>query len=127
MNANHELIHSEMVALVDDRFKNSPRRGYSELTQEQKYYWIFLNFRRGFGVPIGIRLSRFGRKLLSPVLESYDYAHNEAVTLKVLLMLDENMMHPYYIDSSVIAFYSKEEAAWFKMGGKSLRGFVDTI
>lgn len=127
MTTNHDKIQTEILGLLDNHFKNDPNRLYSPLTTEGKLRLVFKNYRCMHGKNTGIRLSHFGQSLLCPVLDNYNYDHKFGLSLGILVALDKYMLHPYHIDDRDITFYSKEDAAWFKMGGYDLKGFTDMI
>jgi hypothetical protein len=128
MNVSHKLVHKQTVAFVDDVFDGTTMQGYTELSQKQKYYCLFTNFRYTGGSQTGIRLTHFGDMLLRKAEKpSYEFALKERLTGTMLIALDENMVNPYHVDNGSITFYGKDDAAWFKMGGGSLSGFIEMI
>ena len=126
MTASHGQIHNKILELLEEYYNENPHKYFYGNTEE-KLTQVFSNYRITEESPVGIRISNIGKTLLDPVLEKYTYDHEYEVSLGVLLHLDRNMLFPYHIDAQHITFYSKQDAAFFKMGGCDLKGFVKQI
>jgi len=134
MTTNHKAVHDQTIESLDETFKdsannlNSPQVVYFGLNTDGKLRALFSNFRYVNDVPTGIRLSPFGRVLMNTAkLPNYEFTLKETLTNSTLVTLDQQMINPYYVDTTEIVFFGKDDAAWFKMGGSSLSGFIEMI
>lgn len=96
-----------------------------QVDEQSQLSAIFYNYRTKNGVPVGLRLSTLGNKLLCQHFNSYKYQHSEKLNHKTLLILDKNMKWPYYVSNTVVVFYNQEDAAWYKLNGQNLNNYVE--
>jgi hypothetical protein len=96
-----------------------------EINLNQQLSAVFYNFRIKDLKPLGLRLSKLGNKLLSKVYVNYKYEHTQKITHKTFIVLDKNMVWPYYITNTHITFYSAEDAVWFRLNGQNLDNYIE--
>jgi hypothetical protein len=102
-------------------------KNYSDLPLYDKCRAVFDNFRIRNSVPVGLKLTKFGNRLLKKHFQCYSYDTPISLTGKVLLSLDAAMTWPYYVDDTKIVFYSELDAGQFKLGGSDLGYFTEVI
>jgi len=128
----HQPLHSKILETVHTDLENYfLKEGIYLPSHNQTDYLlkkVFKNYRRySTGKQSGLRLSYLGNRMLSNHFESYAYMHEDILTNKIILRLDQNMKWPYYISRTVAVFYSQDDAAWFKLNEEKLSSFVDYI
>lgn len=88
---------------------------------------IFKNYRRTGDTDVGLRLTYIGNRLLSKRFDSYTYTVNYSPNHAAFIALDRHMVWPYYVGSRIVVFYSKQDAAWFRINGEDLSNFAGTL
>ncbi len=101
----------------------------NKLTDYEILQTLFVNFRIVESNPYGLRLTSFGNKTLSKFYDHYEYKITDEINHKTFVLLDKSMKWPYYIGtrSNRVAFYSEEDAAWFRLNGNKILSYVESI
>jgi hypothetical protein len=100
---------------------------FADTLLEDKCHLIFKNYRVEQGVPVGLRLSATGHRLLARFITITEFKLITPIVGVILVDLDRAMKRPYYLSKQKIAFYDKEDAAWFKLGGHDLKYFAGNL
>lgn len=125
-------IYSVILAAVKDQLLAE----LLERTGEQKEYTdvellrcIFKNFRINNNRYYGLRLSYLGSQLLQSHYKSYKFKQEkeQRPPNKVLVVLDKNMIWPYYVSKSVTIFFSEHDATWFQLNGANLNEYIECM
>jgi len=126
MTKETKPIQFQIVDFIDRELLR-PVQGYSNLTQVDKCYQVFSNFRVKDNKPTGIRLTTWGKNRLSKSFESYKFENTVEITGKILLKLDEAMTWPYYVNKKTVILFNQTDAAWYKLNGESLADYINLI
>ena len=128
MSNNHRRLHDKILeALQEDLIHMLPALSDAQASQLLKK--LFKNYRvnKQRSHSTGLRLSTLGNQLMHKHYRAYDYKYQGKRNHSVLIALDKNMQWPYYIGSTVITFYSEQDAAWFGLNGNNIENFVNYI
>lgn len=117
-----EKIRQDIYSVLKERYGEQ-----NSLTDKHLLALIFKNYRFRNGHHHGLRLTYLGNRVLAKHYESYSYMHGEKPTHKDLLVLDKQMIWPYYISKNTATFYSENDAAWFTINGANLSKFTEYI
>ena len=86
---------------------------------------IFKNCRiRSNGVT-GVRLSKFGLKLMEKSFTCYNFKlENFLLTNKAVVKMDRTMQWPYFIDNKKLVLFSEKDSVILKLKGKNLEKWL---
>lgn len=124
MSNLHVQILSKLKDQVDLHFQKILGEMHA-FNEEETYRILFENYRKINDQHHGLRLTPFGNNLLSKHYDFYKYKHEEKIHNKAYVVLDKSMKWPYYLGRQVVIFYSREDAAWFRLNGQNLNSFID--
>lgn len=97
------------------------------VSEETVYRHMFENFRYVNHEPYGLRLTHAGNALMSKYFEKYQFENATRVNHHALVVLDQNMLWPYYVGHKYVAFYLQADAAWYTLTGCDLNQYVKMI
>lgn len=116
-------LQPKIIQLLADINQISP----DQVDVESQLSAIFYNYRTKNNMPMGLRLSTLGNKLLCKCYDCYKYQHSEKLNHKTLLILDKNMKWPYYLTKTHVIFYNQDDAAWFRLSGANLNTYIEYL
>lgn len=123
-------LHRGILSIIkDDVSRIITARGHAQpkIDDNSLLVEIFKNYRVTGSSDKGLRLTYLGNKLLSRHYDSYAYRLSVTPTHKAFVALDTYMNWPYYVSNMNIVFYSKDDAAWYRLNGENLNNFVDFL
>lgn len=125
MTSTSNHIQYQIVKYIEENAERS-LKDYSELSEVEKCYKVFDNFRLKNNIPQGLKLTRWGMTRLSKHFAVYEFTNDSLLNGKVLLKLDRVMKWPYYVSQNNIALFNSTDSAWFKLNGSNLADYLDT-
>jgi len=126
------MTQQDLHAIILDRVKPY-LLGILSKTSDKRYSdnellaIIFKNFRITKNCPTGLRLSHAGNIVLAKAWQSWKFQHTGNITHKAYILLDKNMIWPYYIGTKFITFYSENDASWFKLNGNNISKYSEYV
>ena len=73
----------------------------------------------------GVRLSKFGLKLMEKSFTSYPFKlENFLLTNKAVVKMDRTMQWPYYIDNKKLVLFSEKDSVILKLKGQNLEKWL---
>jgi len=119
----HEFILDKLRTSMLSCFND-----HEHLTDYDLLKLIFKNYTHRGGKHHGIRLSPTGYRFLKKEFDAYEYENTEyKMANQSLMKLDKYMVWPYYVSHRKVAFFSQEDAAWFRLNGGTLADYVETL
>ena len=89
---------------------------------------IFKNARIRKSSITGVRLSKFGLKLMEKSFTSYPFAlDNFLLTNKAVVKMDRTMVWPYYIDNKKLVLFSEKDSIILKLKGQNLEKWLNGL
>lgn len=89
---------------------------------------IFKNCRIRSNSISGVRLSKFGLKLMEKSFTSYNFPlENFILTNKAVVKMDRTMMWPYYIDNKKLVLFSEKDSVILKLKGQNLEKWLNGL
>lgn len=86
---------------------------------------IFKNARIRKSSITGVRLSKFGLKLMEKSFTSYKFAlENFLLTNKAVVKMDRTMVWPYFIDNKQMVLFSEKDSIILKLKGQNLEKWL---
>ncbi len=89
---------------------------------------IFKNCRIRSNTVTGVRLSKFGLKLMEKTFTSYPFTlDNFLLTNKAVVKMDRTMQWPYYIDNKKLVLFSEKDSIILKLKGQNLEKWLNGL
>ena len=89
---------------------------------------LFKNCRIRKSSVTGVRLSKFGLKLMEKSFTSYPFAlENFLLTNKAVVKMDRTMVWPYYIDNKKLVLFSEKDSVILKLKGQNLEKWLNGL
>ena len=89
---------------------------------------IFKNCRIRSNTVTGVRLSKFGLKLMEKTFTSYPFTlDNFLLTNKAVVKMDRTMQWPYYIDNKKLVLFSEKDSIILKLKGQNLEKWLQGL
>ena len=89
---------------------------------------LFKNCRIRKNGVTGVRLSKFGLKLMEKSFTSYPFAlENFLLTNKAVVKMDRTMVWPYYIDNKKLVLFSEKDSVILKLKGQNLEKWLNGL
>ena len=89
---------------------------------------IFKNCRIRSNSVTGVRLSKFGLKLMEKSFTCYNFPlQNFILTNKAVVKMDRTMLWPYYIDNKKLVLFSEKDSVIFKLKGQNLEKWLNGL
>ena len=89
---------------------------------------IFKNCRIRSNSISGVRLSKFGLKLMEKSFTSYNFPlENFILTNKAVIKMDRTMLWPYYIDNKKLVLFSEKDSIILKLKGQNLEKWLNGL
>ena len=86
---------------------------------------IFKNCRIRSNSVTGVRLSKFGLKVMEKSFTSYPFKlENFLLTNKAVVKMDRTMQWPYYIDNKKLVLFSEKDSVILKLKGQNLEKWL---
>ena len=86
---------------------------------------IFKNCRIRSNSVTGVRLSKFGLKVMEKSFTSYPFKlENFLLTNKAVVKMDRTMQWPYYIDNKKLVLFSEKVSVTLKLKGQNLEKWL---
>ena len=98
-----------------------------ELMDTDRFRFMFTNFRHINNKPHGLRLTYFGEQLMARHFDCYKFETEYKANHKAMVILDKNMMMPYYIGRKYVSFFGEDDATWFRLNDSNLNEFVEYL
>lgn len=128
MDHQHETIHEFVLDKLRDQVLSYLDEHDGSISDFDILRFIFKNYTCRGGRHHGIRLTSTGFRLLSKEYDAHVYENTEwKMVNQSLIKLDKYMTWPYYVSHRKVAFFSQEDAAWFKLNGGTLADYVETL
>ena len=119
---------SDLHKLILENCKPLIEKSYGDTITETEFYKImFKNFRIKNKKPYGIRLSSVGNNLLKRVYEAHTYEISGDINHQAFILMDMHMQWPYYVGRKICAFYSENDAAWFRLNNNDLKLYTEHL
>ena len=89
---------------------------------------IFKNCRVKTESVTGVRLSKFGLKLMEKSYTCYHFPLiNFILTNKAVVKMDRTMLWPYYIDNKKLVLFSEKDSVILKLKGQNLEKWLNGL
>lgn len=89
---------------------------------------LFKNCRIRKNGVTGVRLSKFGLKLMEKSFTSYPFKlENFLLTNKAVVKMDRTMVWPYYIDNKKLVLFSEKDSVILKLKGQNLEKWLNGL
>ena len=89
---------------------------------------IFKNCRIRSNSVTGVRLSKFGLKLMEKSFTCYNFPlQNFILTNKAVVKMDRTMLWPYYIDNKKLVLFSEKDSVILKLKGQNLEKWLNGL
>ena len=89
---------------------------------------IFKNCRIRSNTVTGVRLSKFGLKLMEKTFTCYPFKlDNFLLTNKAVVKMDRTMQWPYYIDNKKLVLFSEKDSIILKLKGQNLEKWLNGL
>ena len=89
---------------------------------------IFKNCRIRSNTITGVRLSKFGLKLMQKSFTCYNFPlENFVLTNKAVVKMDRTMQWPYYIDNKKLVLFSEKDSIILKLKGQNLEKWLNGL
>ena len=89
---------------------------------------IFKNCRIKSDSVSGVRLSKFGLKLMEKSYTCYHFSLNNFIlTNKAVVKMDRTMLWPYYIDNKKLVLFSEKDSVILKLKGQNLEKWLNGL
>ena len=89
---------------------------------------IFKNCRVKSESVTGVRLSKFGLKLMEKSYSCYHFSLNNFIlTNKAVVKMDRTMLWPYYIDNKKLVLFSEKDSVILKLKGHNLEKWLNGL
>tara|TARA_B100001057_G_scaffold238134_1_gene238443 strand:+ start:1583 stop:1960 length:378 start_codon:yes stop_codon:yes gene_type:complete len=89
---------------------------------------IFKNCRVKTESVTGVRLSKFGLKLMEKSYTCYHFPLNNFIlTNKAVVKMDRTMLWPYYIDNKKLVLFSEKDSVILKLKGQNLEKWLNGL
>jgi hypothetical protein len=89
---------------------------------------IFKNCRIKSDSVTGVRLSKFGLKLMEKSYTCYHFSLNNFIlTNKAVVKMDRTMLWPYYIDNKKLVLFSEKDSVILKLKGQNLEKWLNGL
>ena len=89
---------------------------------------IFKNCRVKSESVTGVRLSKFGLKLMEKSYTCYHFPLNNFIlTNKAVVKMDRTMLWPYYIDNKKLVLFSEKDSVILKLKGQNLEKWLNGL
>ena len=89
---------------------------------------IFKNCRIKSNSVSGVRLSKFGLKLMEKSYSCYHFTLNNFIlTNKAVVKMDRTMLWPYYIDNKKLVLFSEKDSVILKLKGQNLEKWLNGL
>ena len=98
-----------------------------DLMDTDRFRLIFSNFRFLNNKPHGLRLTFFGDQLMARHFTQYKFSTDYKASHRAMVILDKNMLMPYYIGRKYVSFFGEDDATWFRLNGSNLNEFVEYL
>ena len=129
MERHRDTIHYQILEVVkhDEYWERKLMSRDYELMDTDRFRFMFTNFRHINNKPHGLRLTYFGEQLMARHFDCYKFETEYKANHKAMVILDKNMMMPYYIGRKYVSFFGEDDATWFRLNDSNLNEFVEYL
>ena len=126
---HRDTIHYQILEVVkhDEYWERKLMSRDYELMDTDRFRFMFTNFRHINNKPHGLRLTYFGEQLMARHFDCYKFETEYKANHKAMVILDKNMMMPYYIGRKSVSFFGEDDATWFRLNDSNLNEFVEYL
>jgi len=126
---HRDTIHYQILEVVkhDEYWERKLMSRDYELMDTDRFRFMFTNFRHINNKPHGLRLTYFGEQLMARHFDCYKFETEYKANHKAMVILDKNMMMPYYIGRKYVSFFGEDDATWFRLNDSNLNEFVEYL
>lgn len=92
-----------------------------DYTDEELCHMLFKDLRKRNGVYQGLRLTDFGRVIMSEIYQGYDFKMQigNYSTNYIIINLHKHMTSPYYLNNNTLILYDGDLAVWMRLYNNS--------
>jgi len=129
VDRHRDTIHYQILEVVkhDEYWERKLMSRDYELMDTDRFRFMFTNFRHINNKPHGLRLTYFGEQLMARHFDCYKFETEYKANHKAMVILDKNMMMPYYIGRKYVSFFGEDDATWFRLNDSNLNEFVEYL
>ena len=126
---HRDTIHYQLLEVVkhDEYWERKLMSRDYELMDTDRFRLMFTNFRHLDNKPHGLRLTYFGEQLMARHFDCYKFETEYKANHRAMVILDKNMMMPYYIGRKYVSFFGEDDATWFRLNDSNLNEFVEYL
>jgi|TARA_R110001592_G_scaffold132697_2_gene347450 hypothetical protein len=89
---------------------------------------FFKNHRIRGNKVIGVRLTKYGLKLMEKSFTCYNFKlQNFKLSNKAVIKLDQTMQWPYYVDNKQLVLFSEKDSVILKLKGQNLEKWLQGL
>ncbi len=129
MDRHSDTIHYQILEVIkeDDLWERKLISRDYELMDIDRFRLLFTNFRFVNHKPHGLRLTYFGEQIMARHFDRYKFDTDYKANHRAMVILDKNMMMPYYIGRKSVSFFGEDDATWFRLNDSNLNEFVEYL